>query len=464
MDKKISANKIFLFGVILGLGYFLVPTLSHAMEIIFDKEYNISKKANITSLNWKAVTFSKVGAGRVKYTLKAEHQDGVTLEYLKDIDSMISKGIKNKMIGSYEVKNTKVEFQNGIATLEVEVPYDFETRYLPVKVIKKEGFEDYVVRLRFGDYKFLMANKVLNATGTIDPSKIASKDHRDLYKNRKQLKRREVVKDTTQTQNVSVDEIYSDAKGTSTTNSVATSSSPKAPVVSEDASVYDQFENLAKQYEEEASIKNEPVEISSAEDLSATPSLESQVSEIANDAASSYEAPKLAETLPAKDVDIVADSTPMIEEVSDEVSVDDMLADEDKPASQTISSVGTTVPSYADQLKALQGEDGSAVESDPIKGTSQDVIRSISSSEEKAKSKTEEDGVYGIKPQTWNFVYSTGFVFGEAKAEVVKEKPAKVKDEEQRTPSSEDNTGLSTDDLDTELSFEDEEASKKKDW
>ncbi|MCO5113289.1 MAG: hypothetical protein M9899_03845 [Bdellovibrionaceae bacterium] len=232
----------------------LAPAMSSAMEIVFDKTYNISRKANMTTLNWKTVSFEKLSGNRVKYKLVAEHPNAKSLEYLQNVDAVVSEDIKSRLVRKFDIVTSNIEFKNGEAHFELELPYDFETRYLPVKLVKDNGYEDYVVRFRFGDYRFLVANKLINNAVKKDISNIASKDPNDLYQVRRQAKRRVIIRKQESTVPViSVDEIYAASKS-ATSGSVASETAgqrtqaSETPAVKEEQSLFSQFENLANQY------------------------------------------------------------------------------------------------------------------------------------------------------------------------------------------------------------------------
>lgn len=259
MAEKFLTKKIILLAGCASL--WMAPLSASAMEIIFDKTYNISRTANLTSLNWKSVTFTQISGGRIKYTLIAQHPEGKSLEYLPNADSVVSEEIKSRLIRKFDIVTSEITFKDGEAHLEVELPYDFETRYLPIKLHKKDGYEDYVVRFRFGDYRFLVANKVINRTSAKDVSNIAGKDPNDLYKVRKQARRRVIIKKQEEAPTYSVDDIYAEAKQATTsgadavasggaakeTGGRATANAPAAKAQPEE-SLFSQFENLAQQY------------------------------------------------------------------------------------------------------------------------------------------------------------------------------------------------------------------------
>lgn len=294
---------------------FVLPMSSHSMEIIFDKTYNISRKANITTLNWRTVSFEKLSGNRVKYKLVAEHPEGKSIEYLSNVDSVVSEDIKKRLIRKFDITTSKIEFKDGAAHFELELPYDFETRYLPIKLVKNNGHEDYVVRFRFGDYRFMVANKLINDSVKKDISNIAAKDPNDLYQVRRQGKRRVIIRKQEESRVVSVDEIYAEERPDATSVASETVGGSEglqrkqASTPSEDTSLFSQFESLAHQYGTEA-----------VDPSTVTTSVDEMLSEKQEDSS-------LAETLPEK---IVPES-----EVNSLIGIDNMTLDaEDEPAEE----------------------------------------------------------------------------------------------------------------------------------
>lgn len=509
MLKKQVRKKIFVLSVV----FLLTPLSASSMEIIFDKTYNISRKANLTTLNWRSVKFNKTPSGRVKYELTAEHPEGVQIEYLRGVNESISKAIKEKMVGSYDVPQKTVKFdENGAAVIVLDLPYDFETRYLPIKVVKKNGYEDYIVRLRFGDYRFLVANKVLNRFSSKDVSNIASRDHNELYRKRRQLKRRIVITKE-QGPAYTVDELYNEtqqARGIATHESAATENQAQNfEAEASGGSLFDEFESLAQQYGTEAVEKEE----------------------VQADAPTEQE---LADTLPEKDAEtqLVSVGDMSLDDLSEETvsslneqNLDNNLETETRPeeisgeiSEETsealdgfivVSSEGEVIQRFEDVMQEEPVDESSEVSSSSFEealkaaGSDEEIESLVEGNEVEATDPAVEDiamvdedsasipwlegapetevttestlnrGVsstssgtssspYDVSApqQTWNFVYSKGFEFQSAKAE--------LESESSRVPASEEENidEMSFEDLHTPLSFEDEEAlgaDKKKD-
>lgn len=318
----------------------LAPIASQSMQIIFDKTYNISRNAHITSLNWKTVSFTKLSGSRVKYQLVAQHPEGQKLEYLKSVDNSVSTEIKERLVRAFDISSAEMNFENGEVHVTLELPYDFETRYLPIKLVTQDGYEDYIVRLRFGDYRFLVANKVINRMTNRDVSKIAGKDPNDLYQVRKQAKRRVVIKKKQDAPVFTVDDIYADAQANRPARNIAESGSAPGDTVVveekkiEEKSLFSQFESLSQQYGNE---------VVNTEERRAAARIDTQAAKI--ELPEDAEELTLAETLPAKILDeemslsessLVSEDTPSAQEFAPEdipaesnmVSVDDMLFDE----------------------------------------------------------------------------------------------------------------------------------------
>ena len=182
-----------------------------AMEIIFGRKYPIQQKAGTNELSWLSVQFEKDLTGKVIYRLEASHPTGRKISYLKGRDYLLSEDIQNNMIRNFEVKMPEVEFgPTQRAIFEVALPYDFKTRYLPLKVETDKGYQEVVLRLRFGDYRFMLASRVLNNVlfQEAEPV-IAAKTVDQLFAKREQLKKRPpklIAKP--EVREVKVDEIY----------------------------------------------------------------------------------------------------------------------------------------------------------------------------------------------------------------------------------------------------------------
>lgn len=186
-----------------------------AMEIIFGQKYPIAQKSSGDQLSWLSVQFEKDPTGKVVYRLEASHPTGKKLSYLKGKDYLLSEDIQKNMIRNFEVKVPEVEFDaNGKIVFEVVLPYDFQTRYLPLKFEKPNGYQELVLRLRFGDYRFMLASRVLNNVSYIESvPMLAAKQLEQLYSSRSMLKKRapKLVEKAAVAQ-VNVDDIYNDIR------------------------------------------------------------------------------------------------------------------------------------------------------------------------------------------------------------------------------------------------------------
>ncbi len=192
---------------LLGPGSFL-----NAMEIIFGRKYPISQKAASNELVWKSIEFEKDPTGKVIYKLEASHPNGKKLSYLKGKDYLVSEDIQKNMVRSFEIKVPEVEFDSSKNVIyEISLPYDFKTRYLPLKFEKAGGYQEIVLRLRFGDYKFMLASRVLNNVSNIEsaPTMASAKEVDDLFLKRSQLKKRAPkLVEKIEVADVQVDDIY----------------------------------------------------------------------------------------------------------------------------------------------------------------------------------------------------------------------------------------------------------------
>ena len=187
------------------------------MEMIFDKTHSIvpnlkQNKAYTSSLVWKSVEFKKTPAGKIIYKLQAYYPGGKYLSYLKDKDYILSDKVRDNLVNSFDVKTETVKFVNGLTTFEVILPYDFKTRYIPLKFEKNDGFQDVVIRMRFGGYRFMLASRVLNNVVFVDPKKtlVAVNNPDILFSQRLGLKKRLDGSDQQMIaeKSINIDEIY----------------------------------------------------------------------------------------------------------------------------------------------------------------------------------------------------------------------------------------------------------------
>jgi hypothetical protein len=234
---------------------FLIPQIfskpSSAMEIIFGRKYPIAQKTALDQLNWLSVEFEKDITGKVIYKLEATHPEGKKISYLKGKDYLLSEDIQKNMVRNFEVKVPEVEFgPDQKAIIEIVLPYDFQTRYLPIRFEKPNGYQEVVLRLRFGDYRFMLASRVLNTVSFVETAPvIAAKSLDQLFMRRSQLKKRapkEVVAE--QVANVQVDDIYNDIKADLKIESRIGTSVEEALAVDSSEQVMDDFDSLLNKY------------------------------------------------------------------------------------------------------------------------------------------------------------------------------------------------------------------------
>lgn len=201
-------TKPILVGLLLTLG---MTTSLNAMEIIFGRKYPIQQNANKDQLSWLSVTFEKDLTGKVLYKLEASHPQGKKISYLKGRDYLLSEEIQKSLVRNFEVKMPEVEFDTtGKATYEIVLPYDFQTRYLPLKFEKDGGYQEVVLRLRFGDYRFMLASRTLNTVANVDNIAVSSATTvEQLFAKRSLLKARpDKVEVKEEIVAVNVDDIY----------------------------------------------------------------------------------------------------------------------------------------------------------------------------------------------------------------------------------------------------------------
>ncbi len=185
----------------------------NAMEIVFGKKYPIAHKLDSKELAWQSIQFEKDLTGKVIYKLQATHPRGIKLSYLKGKDYLLSEDIQKNMVRNFEVKQPEVMFdQEQKVTFEVVLPYDFQTRYLPLKFEKDDGYQEVVLRLRFGDYRFMLASRTLNNVSFVEAGPVlAAQPLERLFMKRGQFKKRAAkVVEAEKVSNVQVDDIYND--------------------------------------------------------------------------------------------------------------------------------------------------------------------------------------------------------------------------------------------------------------
>ena len=192
---------------------------ARAMKMIFDTIHPISpnliqNKAYTSSLIWKSIQFKKTPAGKVVYKLQAYYPGGKSLTYLKGKEEILSDEVRDNLVNDFDVKTETIKFINGSATFEMILPYDFKTRYIPLKFEKNDGFQDIVVRMRFGGYRFRLASRVLNNVVFVKPQDalVAVNDSDKLFVQRLGLKRRLDQNQMIAEKSIDVDSIYNSAK------------------------------------------------------------------------------------------------------------------------------------------------------------------------------------------------------------------------------------------------------------
>lgn len=206
--KLVSFLFYLVFSVIALTGYNL-----KAMEIVFGKKYPIAHKLDTKDLAWQSIQFEKDLTGKVIYKLQATHPRGIKLSYLKGKDYLLSEDIQKNMVRNFEVKQSEVMFdQNQNVVFEIVLPYDFQTRYLPLKFEKDDGYQEVVLRLRFGDYRFMLASRTLNTVSFVEAGPVlAAQPLERLFMKRSQLKKRAPKPvEEEKVSNVQVDDIYND--------------------------------------------------------------------------------------------------------------------------------------------------------------------------------------------------------------------------------------------------------------
>ena len=222
------------------------------MEIIFGKKYPIARNKDTNELSWMSVEFEKDVTGKILYKLRATHPRGVRLTYLKGKDFLLSDNIQRSLIRNFEVKTEESEFAaDQTVTFEVLLPYDFQTRYLPLSFEKTNGVQELVLRLRFGDYKFMLASRVLNNVSFVENTPVMAAQPLDqLFLKRSQLKKRALKEAPKEmVSNVNVDDIYNDMKGDdSNFKSRIATNVEEAMEVDSSEQVLDEFDLLVNKY------------------------------------------------------------------------------------------------------------------------------------------------------------------------------------------------------------------------
>ncbi len=223
----------------------------YAMEIIFGQKYPIQQKTNSDQLAWLSVQFEKDITGKVIYRLEASHPKGKKISYLKGRDYLLSEDMQKNMIRNFEVKNPEVDFDiEQKAYFEVTLPYDFNTRYLPLKFETEKGYQEVVLRLRFGDYRFMLASRVLNSVSFVETEPvIAAKTVDQLFAKRELLKKRppkliekqEIVE-------VKVDDIYDVISKDLNIQTRIISDDAKAAAQDTQPAEMDEFDTLLSKY------------------------------------------------------------------------------------------------------------------------------------------------------------------------------------------------------------------------
>lgn len=223
----------------------------NAMEIIFGKKYPIQQNSNKDQLSWTSIEFEKDVTGKVIYKLTATHPKGKKISYLKGKDYLLSEEIQRSMVRNFEVKFPDAEFDsNHRVSYELVLPYDFQTRYLPLKFETEDGYQDVVLRLRFGDYRFMLASKILNTVYNAENVSIANaKTVEQLFASRAQLKKRpDKVVEKQEVAAVNVDDIYGViSKDLNIKSRIVTDVSQVAEAEPEEQ-VMDEFDSVLSQY------------------------------------------------------------------------------------------------------------------------------------------------------------------------------------------------------------------------
>lgn len=258
-----TSNAILCFGIMVGL---LCVQTTSAMEIIFGRKYPIQQKVATGQLSWLSVQFEKDITGKVIYKLEASHPEGKKISYLKGRDYLLSEDIQTNMIRNFEIKVPEVEFdENQKAFFEVTLPYDFKTRYLPLKFETEKGYQEVVLRLRFGDYRFMLASRLLNTVSYTETEPvIAAKTVDQLFANREKLKRRPPkLIEKMEVAEVKVDDIYSVLSKDMNIQSRIITDEQKAMAAQAQAEAPDEFDSILSKYaidEDKAKLAMDPAQ------------------------------------------------------------------------------------------------------------------------------------------------------------------------------------------------------------
>ena len=177
--------------LILSFIFFFEFSHLEAASFVLGKQYQLKQKRKKGSLVWHSVAFDKSVTGEFKISLVVYSAQGKTIEFFDDYTNFVSQNIDKYCVSKFAMTNYKVNFdKQKKATISFQTPSLSQVMYLPLKVKYKDGFEDYLTRLRIVRGKFAISSRPLQQGKVQKADPKALKKLKAQHKQKKEEKRK----------------------------------------------------------------------------------------------------------------------------------------------------------------------------------------------------------------------------------------------------------------------------------
>ncbi len=135
--------------------------LPEASAIDTNKTFNLLKRRPNTLLSWKSVKFENKNSGKIDHVFSLNHPYAQTIKYWAGGDKVVSQNLRQKMLPFESIQSFSGIDANSEAILKLKTADNYDTRYLPITVYRKDGGrENYIVRLRHEAKRYSISNRL----------------------------------------------------------------------------------------------------------------------------------------------------------------------------------------------------------------------------------------------------------------------------------------------------------------
>lgn len=133
-----------------------------AAPLVIGKRYPLNSKAQRGTLVWQFIVFERSITGGVQINLEVYNRRAKSIGYFDEYRNIVDEKIQKNTISKFSMRSHSVNFSSDrYAEISFQVSKLEHLYYLPLRVEYKDGFEDYLVRLRLANGKLSIASRLL---------------------------------------------------------------------------------------------------------------------------------------------------------------------------------------------------------------------------------------------------------------------------------------------------------------